>query len=151
LTRRTAYPDCSFAATFRPAAPAPCAPAAAGAALAPLARPRRPRPTVADGPVTAALVLLVECASGPTRYTVRALSRSPGDEALMVYLLRRIGAGPDHEGYHVCQHLDGPTCDCPDYQFRRDGLDPSGCKHVRALIQVGLLWITYDPQPQIGG
>ncbi len=30
-------------------------------------------------------------------------------------------------------------CDCPDYIFRRDGLDPSGCKHIKALVGSGLI------------
>jgi hypothetical protein len=41
--------------------------------------------------------------------------------------------------YHVVQHDHGPTCDCPDFIFRRDGLDPDGCKHVRALVELRLI------------
>jgi len=41
--------------------------------------------------------------------------------------------------YDVAQTHFGPECDCPDFIFRRDGLDPAGCKHVRALIAQGLI------------
>ena len=41
--------------------------------------------------------------------------------------------------YDVAQTSYGPQCDCPDYIFRRDGLDPSGCKHIRALVGSGLI------------
>ena len=45
----------------------------------------------------------------------------------------------DGTAYDVAQTAYGPQCDCPDYIFRRDGLDPEGCKHIRALIGSGLL------------
>lgn len=41
--------------------------------------------------------------------------------------------------YDVAQTPFGPQCDCPDFIFRRDGLDPSGCKHVKALVAQGLI------------
>ncbi len=31
------------------------------------------------------------------------------------------------------------TCDCPDFIFRRDGIDPEGCKHIKAMVAYGLL------------
>lgn len=31
------------------------------------------------------------------------------------------------------------SCDCPDYRYRRQGLDYGGCKHVRALTDLGLI------------
>jgi hypothetical protein len=31
------------------------------------------------------------------------------------------------------------TCDCPDFIFRRDGIDPGGCKHIQAMVAYGLL------------
>lgn len=46
---------------------------------------------------------------------------------------------PNGVGYDVAQTEYGPTCDCPDFVFRRDGLDPDGCKHVRALVDIGLI------------
>ncbi len=35
--------------------------------------------------------------------------------------------------------VQGHTCDCPDFIFHRDGLDPGGCKHIKALVACGLL------------
>lgn len=46
---------------------------------------------------------------------------------------------PDGTNYDVVQSHHGPTCDCPDFIYRRDGLDPAGCKHVRALVSCGLI------------
>jgi hypothetical protein len=41
--------------------------------------------------------------------------------------------------YDVAETRHGPQCDCPDFVFRRDGLDPAGCKHVQALVAQGLI------------
>ncbi len=41
--------------------------------------------------------------------------------------------------YDVTETAYGASCDCPDFIFRRDGLDPEGCKHVRALRMYGLV------------
>jgi hypothetical protein len=41
--------------------------------------------------------------------------------------------------YTVADTGDGATCDCPDFLFRHDGHDQTGCKHVRALRALGLL------------
>ena len=41
--------------------------------------------------------------------------------------------------YDVAQTVHGPVCDCPDFIFRRDGLDPRGCLHIRAMRAVGIL------------
>ncbi|WP_235963168.1 hypothetical protein [Tautonia rosea] len=46
---------------------------------------------------------------------------------------------PDGASYSVSQTRDGLVCDCPDFIYRRDGLDPAGCKHIRALVSCGLL------------
>jgi hypothetical protein len=46
---------------------------------------------------------------------------------------------PDGTTYDVGRTGQGCTCDCPDFAFRRDGLEPEGCKHVKALMTVGLL------------
>ena len=45
----------------------------------------------------------------------------------------------DGVAYDVAQTSFGLQCDCPDFIFRRDGIDPDGCKHVRALIDSGLI------------
>lgn len=57
------------------------------------------------------------------------------EAAQRLYRLRK----PDGTGYHVAQTGYGPECDCPDFLFRRAGLDPDGCKHVRALVAYGLI------------
>jgi hypothetical protein len=41
--------------------------------------------------------------------------------------------------YDVAQTRHGLECDCPDFIFRRDGIDPTGCKHVKALVAEGLI------------
>lgn len=45
----------------------------------------------------------------------------------------------DGTDYDVAQTVHGLTCDCPDFIFRRDGLDPEGCKHIKAMVTYGLL------------
>ncbi len=71
---------------------------------------------------------------GATPYAVR---REPADAeaAERLFRLRK----PDGTAYDVAQTEFGPVCDCPDFIFRRDGLDPSGCKHIRALVGYGML------------
>jgi hypothetical protein len=41
--------------------------------------------------------------------------------------------------FDVAETVHGAVCDCPDFVFRRDGLDPRGCLHIRAMRAVGLL------------
>ena len=36
------------------------------------------------------------------------------------------------------------TCDCPDFTFKREGIDPEGCKHIKALVACGLI------EPKLG-
>lgn len=45
----------------------------------------------------------------------------------------------DGTRYDVVRTPHGVACDCPDFVYRRAGLDPAGCKHVRALVRQGLL------------
>ncbi len=45
----------------------------------------------------------------------------------------------DGTAYDVAWTDHGLTCDCPDFIFRRDGLDPAGCKHIKAMVAYGLL------------
>ena len=69
-----------------------------------------------------------------TVYRVRSLR---GD-ATSVARAFRLKKG-DGTVYDVAQTHFGPECDCPDFVFRRDGLDPAGCKHVKALVAEGLI------------
>ena len=41
--------------------------------------------------------------------------------------------------FDVAETVHGATCDGPDFVFRRDGLDPPGRLHIRAMRAVGLL------------
>jgi hypothetical protein len=60
------------------------------------------------------------------------------------YGLTRLGDGwlveKDHRTAHeVTMGPEGPSCSCPDYRYRRAGLDSLGCRHIRALRAEGLL------------
>jgi hypothetical protein len=43
------------------------------------------------------------------------------------------------EFHDVSHQVYGHECTCGDFVFRRDGIDPAGCKHIRAARAVGLL------------
>ena len=45
----------------------------------------------------------------------------------------------DGTEYDIAQNPRGMTCDCPDFTFNREGIDPEGCKHIKALVACGLL------------
>jgi hypothetical protein len=55
--------------------------------------------------------------------------------ALKAYRLKK----SDGTAYDVAQTVHGLTCDCPDFIFHRDGIDPAGCKHIKAMVTCGLL------------
>ena len=93
-----------------------------------LSRPRRPRAPV--GPRSSHLYLMIR----RTLYAVSPLACDPTIAAKAFRLNK-----PDGTLYDVGQTVHGHRCDCPDFIFRRDGLDPSGCKHVKALVRQGLL------------
>jgi len=82
------------------------------------------------GDVRSHLLLVINA----TLYHVDSLP-SGGTSVARAFRLKKA----DGTVYDVAQTHFGPECDCPDFLFRRDGLDPSGCKHVRALIAQGLL------------
>lgn len=46
---------------------------------------------------------------------------------------------PDGTAYDVALTRYGLICDCPDFIFHRDGIDPDGCKHIKAMVAYGLL------------
>ena len=66
-------------------------------------------------------------------YAVRPIA-SQADDVPRAFRLSRKG-----DVYDVAQTVHGPTCDCPDFIFRRDGLDPLGRLHIRAMRAVGML------------
>lgn len=88
--------------------------------------PRRVRP--AHG------VCRLSLAINGTLYQVRPVECHPS-AALRCYALSKA----DGTAYHVSQHVHGPECDCPDFVFHRDGIDPAGCKHVKALAVFGMV------------
>jgi hypothetical protein len=69
-----------------------------------------------------------------TNYSVRPVL-ADSSIALKAFRLRK----EDGTIYDVALTAHGLECDCPNFLFRRDGLDPSGCKHVKALVACGLL------------
>ena len=71
---------------------------------------------------------------GRTTYAIRPLACA----AVIADRAFRLTKG-DGTAYDVVQTVYGPQCDCPDYVFRRDGLDPAGCKHIKALVGSGLI------------
>lgn len=52
---------------------------------------------------------------------------------------------PDGTTYDVGRTAHGCTCDCPDFEFRRAGWEPEGCKHIKALKAVGLIEDHHEP------
>src|SRR4051794_11046188 len=89
-------------------------------------KPRTARP--ARG--TCRLTLTINGAS----YAVRPVPCDP-TAARRCWSLRK----GDGTVYHASQHDHGPECDCPDFVFRRDGRDPAGCKHLKALAALAML------------
>jgi hypothetical protein len=69
-----------------------------------------------------------------TTYNVRPIP-TDRDAALKAYRLKK----NDGTAYHVAQTVHGLTCDCPDFVFSRDDIDPNGCKHVKPMVACGLL------------
>ncbi|SRR5579883_3672025 len=85
----------------------------------------------------------VKPASGTTTLTLgingaayQVLRLHPHPEvAALAFRLRK----QDGESYDVALTAHGAECSCPDFTFHRDGKDPSGCKHVKALRAWSLL------------
>lgn len=69
-----------------------------------------------------------------TSYSVRPTAPDPS-AASRAFRLRKA----DGECYDVAMTAHGPECSCPDWIFSRDGIDPNGCKHIRAAAACGLL------------
>src|SRR5262245_27976531 len=61
-----------------------------------------------------------------TAYSVRPLW-CDGIHATRLFRLHKPGTATR---YVVASTTDGPDCDCPDFTFHRDGIDPEGCKHI---------------------
>ena len=81
-----------------------------------------------------ALSFRLDLTIGSTSYAIRSLEYSPRVGSRAYRLVKGDGTT-----YDVAPTDHGPVCDCADYIFRRDGLDPAGCKHIRALVGSGLI------------
>src|SRR4051812_39233879 len=97
------------------------------------ARTRKTRPA----PTTLRFTITI----GPTSYAVRPVSFDRDAGITKLIRLRKA----DGTTYHVSQHPHGTECDCPDFVYRREGKDPRGCRHCRALVAAGVL----EPAPAV--
>ncbi len=88
------------------------------------------RPEIPRKPRAFGLVLMID----RTAYSVGPIACDPV-VAERAFRLRKA----DGTLYDVRQTGFGPECDCPDFLFRRDGIDPVGCKHIQALLTYGLI------------
>jgi hypothetical protein len=82
----------------------------------------------------APLVSRLDLTIGSTTYAIEPLAETLLAGTRAFRLIKNDGTI-----YDVAQTSYGPQCDCPDYLFRRDGLDPSGCKHIKALVGWGMI------------
>jgi hypothetical protein len=90
----------------------------------PAVKPRKPaRPTHGTCRLTLAI--------NGTHYSVRPNQGA----ACAAFRLKK----PDGTVYDVARTPHGLTCDCPDFTFHREGRDPAGCKHTKAMVACGLL------------
>jgi hypothetical protein len=69
-----------------------------------------------------------------TAYDVHPID-ADGSAAARAFRLRKF----DGTEYDVAQAPQGLSCDCPDFTFHREGIDPEGCKHIKALVACGLV------------
>lgn len=96
----------------------------------PVPVPRKPRKP-AHGVCSASVVI------NGVRY---ALKPVPCDrEAARQCFELRKGHGTNEAVYHVSRHDYGAECTCPDFVYSRDGIDPTGCKHIKALLALQIL------------
>lgn len=72
----------------------------------------------------------------PTLYEARPLPVDRASDVIKVYSLTKLAGG---DRYDVALTVDGVECSCPDFTYAREGKDPAGCKHCRALVALGLL------------
>ncbi len=89
-------------------------------------KPRRVKP--AAGTTTLTLGI------NGTTYQVLRLHPHP-EVSAVAFRLRK----PDGTAYDVALTTHGQECTCPDFVFSRDGKDPAGCKHLKAMRAWGLL------------
>jgi hypothetical protein len=100
--------------------------------LPPRAEPSPPRRRQPAGPTQCKCRLTLTVNGTP--YNVRPV---PADSfgARFAFRLKKL----DGTIYDVVATIHGHECDCADFVFARDGVDPAGCKHIKALVACGLL------------
>ncbi len=96
-------------------------------------------PRVRVGPPLGSGAARLSLFIGGVAYHLRTLAPDP-PAAARAFRLRKF----DGTEYDVAQTVEGLTCDCPDFTFHREGNDPQGCKHIRALVECGLLAASGD-------
>ncbi len=95
--------------------------------------PARLEPTNASKPgQTCRLTLTINSAD----YRLRVIPCDPSAALLCIELRKQT---QDKPVYHVSLHPHGAECTCADFVLVRDGRDPLGCKHCRALRAIGIL------------
>jgi hypothetical protein len=73
-------------------------------------------------------------------YAVRVVPLGDAAEAWIQFELRK----KDGEHYTVTVPFDGvPVCTCGDWVYRREQIDPNGCKHIDSCRAIGLLDLVY--------
>lgn len=72
----------------------------------------------------------------PTLYDAKPIRPDSGSDVIKAYALTKAGSS---ERYDVALTIYGPQCSCRDFVYAREGSDPEGCKHCRALTKLGLL------------
>jgi predicted nucleic acid-binding Zn finger protein len=80
------------------------------------------------------LICRLSLSIGNERYGLSRLDRA-GEATLEAWRLVK----GDGTTYDCTLSEGGPSCDCPDFIWRREGVSPDGCKHIRGLEAVGLL------------
>jgi hypothetical protein len=70
-------------------------------------------------------------------YMVTPIEGIQAPEVLAGWRLEK--KGPDGQVYDVVATTNGHECDCADFETRRRGLDAGGCKHIKAVVRMGLL------------
>lgn len=98
--------------------------------------PSRNRPRTPVGTCRLVLTITPE-GRRPAAYLVRPLS--PDRESGVLKACELVKLGGYEERYAVAWTAEGHQCSCPDFSFHREGIDPGGCKHIRALIAANYL------------
>jgi hypothetical protein len=81
---------------------------------------------------------VVQCAVwiNGVAYEVSLLAPEPGTGIKKAYRLKNAENGNE---YDLAWSNHGIECECGDFEFRRAGKDPEGCKHIDALRQLGMM------------